>query len=117
MISATYTQGGSLTFIEVPKPAIGEDEILLRVDAASICGTDIKIARKGHRKLKVGQKIVLGHEFVGTIEQKGTKVSGYQEGQRVGIAPNIGCGHCEMCGRGLMNMCPDYSAFGITLDG
>lgn len=117
MISATYTQGGSLAFPEVPKPSIDEDEILLRVEATSICGTDIKIARKGHRKLKGGQRIVLGHEFVGTIEQKGTRVTGYSEGQLVGVAPNIGCGHCEMCAQGLMNMCPDYSAFGINLDG
>jgi L-iditol 2-dehydrogenase len=40
-----------------------------------------------------------------------------QDGQRVGVAPNIGCGHCEMCGRALMNMCRHYSAFGIDRDG
>lgn len=117
MISATYTQGAAVAFHETPTPAIGEDEMLLRVDATSICGTDLKIVRRGHRKLQTGQSIVLGHEFVGTIQQKGARVGNYSEGQRVGVAPNIGCGHCEMCARGLMNMCPDYSAFGINIDG
>jgi L-iditol 2-dehydrogenase len=117
MIAATFTQGGELKIREVPPPAIGDDEILLRVDATSICGTDVKIARRGHRKLQPGQTIVLGHEFVGTIEEVGARVKNYSKGQRVGVAPNIGCGHCEMCGRGLMNMCPDYSAFGINIDG
>jgi threonine dehydrogenase-like Zn-dependent dehydrogenase len=117
VIAATFTQGGGLKIGEVPPPTIGDDELLLRVDATSICGTDVKIARRGHRKLQAGQTIVLGHEFVGTIEQAGRRVKHYSEGQRVGVAPNIGCGHCEMCGRGLMNMCPDYSAFGINIDG
>jgi L-iditol 2-dehydrogenase len=117
MISAIYTQGGAVAFTEAPLPAIGEDEVLLRVDATSICGTDIKIARHGHRKLQPGQRVILGHEFVGTIQRAGLRVRGYEEGQRVGVAPNIGCGHCEMCARGLMNMCQNYSAFGINIDG
>ena len=102
---------------EAPVPLIGAKEILVRVDATSICGTDIKIVRRGHRKLKEGQTIILGHEFVGTIEQAGSRVENYAVGTRVGLAPNIGCGYCEMCDRGLMNMCPDYSAFGIDRDG
>lgn len=96
---------------------IEDDELLVRVEATSICGTDAKIVRCGHRKLRPGQTIILGHEFVGTIEEVGPRVQGYAVGTRVGVAPNIGCGRCEMCGRGLMNMCPDYSAFGIDRDG
>jgi L-iditol 2-dehydrogenase len=117
MIAAKYTQGDRLVFDDVPVPEISPDEILLKVDATSLCGTDVKIARHGHRKLKPAQSIVLGHEFVGTIEKLGKQVHGFSEGQRVGVAPNIGCGSCEMCARGLMNMCPEYSAFGINLDG
>jgi threonine dehydrogenase-like Zn-dependent dehydrogenase len=96
---------------------MGEDEILLRVEAAAICGTDLKIAQHGHRKLRDGQTIILGHEFVGRVEKVGRRVKGYDAGMRMGVAPNIGCGRCEMCGRGLTNMCPDYSAFGIDRDG
>lgn len=117
MIAATFTQGGEFKIADVPMPKIGDGDMLVRVEATSLCGTDVKITRHGHRKLKPGQTIVLGHEFAGTITRLGSKVANYTVGQRVGVAPNIGCGYCEMCGRGLMNMCQEYSAFGINLDG
>ncbi len=117
MIAASYTQGSGFAVRDVPIPAISEDEILLRIHAASICGTDLRIVRNGHRKLKAGQTITLGHEFSGTIERIGSRVGRFHVGQRVGIAPNVGCGQCGMCIRGFTNMCPDYTAFGITFDG
>jgi threonine dehydrogenase-like Zn-dependent dehydrogenase len=117
MIAAKYTQGAGLDIGEARIPEIGDDEMLVRVEATSICGTDVKIVRSGHRKLRRGQTVILGHEFVGTIEKAGSRVRHYPVGSLVGVAPNIGCGRCEMCGRGLMNMCPEYSAFGIDRDG
>lgn len=119
MIAAQYTQGtgGGFAVRDVPVPDIGEAEVLLRVDAASICGTDIKIIKHGHRKLRDGQTITLGHEFVGTIERLGKDVRGFSAGQRVGIAPNMGRPGSEMTVRGLANMDPDFSAFGINQDG
>lgn len=117
MLAATYTQGGTLEIEEIARPVIERDEILLQVRAASICGTDVKIIRNGHRKLRDGQRIVLGHEFVGVIEQVGGSVAGYPVGQRVGVAPNAGCGRCPACVRGKTNYCPAYTAFGIDQDG
>jgi len=117
MLAATYQQGGAFAIREVPIPRIGRDGLLLRVRAASICGTDLKIVRNGHRKLADGQCIVLGHEFIGTIEQVGADVTGYPVGQRVGVVPNAGCGHCDACIRGQANYCPKYTAFGIDRDG
>ncbi len=118
MIAATYTQDKTGFRIEdVPMPEIGDEELLVRVEASSICGTDMRIIRNGHRKLVDGQKLVLGHELAGTIERVGARVKAYHPGQYVGIAPNLGCGQCTMCARGLPNMCPDYTAFGITFDG
>lgn len=117
MRAATYTQGGRFSLEQIEVPRIGPDELLLRVRAAAICGTDIKIVHSGHRKLADRQKIVLGHEFIGTIEQIGAQVQGYQLGQRVGVAPNAGCGQCPACRRGLANYCPQYTAFGIDRDG
>ena len=111
MIAATYTQGQKLEITDVPVPSLRAGDALLKVEATSICGTDTKIARAGHRKLKAGQRIILGHEFVGTI------VEGTLKGQRVGVAPNWGCGACDSCVRGMANMCPEYSAFGIDSDG
>ncbi len=79
MLAATYTQGvaSSFSIQEVATPEIESDEMLLRMRAASICGTDVKIVRSGHRKLQDGQRIVLGHEFVGVIDQVGSRVEGY----------------------------------------
>ncbi len=117
MQAATYTQGGEFAIKDIPLPECGNDGLLLRVTAASICGTDVKIVRHGHRKLSAGQRIVLGHEFVGVIERVGSRVEGLRAGQRVGVAPNAGCGHCEACVRGQSNYCPSYTAFGIDRDG
>jgi len=117
MIAATYTQDVGYRIEDVPLPEIGEDELLVRVMASSICGTDLRIIRNGHRKLSPGQKIVLGHEFAGVVAKAGPAVRHFAVGQRVGVAPNMGCGQCEECIRGLPNMCPDYTAFGITMDG
>jgi threonine dehydrogenase-like Zn-dependent dehydrogenase len=117
MIAATYTQGGGFKVIDVDRPEITDDEILVRVMASSICGTDIRIIKNGHRKLKDGQTVTLGHEFSGVVAASGSHVLGIPVGARVGVAPNIGCGHCDVCIRGMTNMCPKYQAFGITFDG
>ena len=117
MIAGRYTQGGQFDVVEVPIPDIADDEVLLRVEASAICGSDLKIIRHGHRKLHGGQTLTLGHEFVGRVEQAGASVDGLAPGTRVGVAPNVGCGTCEMCRRNLGNMCPGYEAFGITFDG
>jgi L-iditol 2-dehydrogenase len=117
MIAGTYTQGGQLRVVDLRVPDIADDELLLRVEASAICGSDLKIIRHGHRKLRDGQTVTLGHEFVGTVQQAGSRVKDYPVGMRVGLVPNIGCGSCRMCRRGLGNMCPDYRAFGITFDG
>jgi L-iditol 2-dehydrogenase len=117
MLAATYQQGGEFAVRQIPAPDIHRDSLLLRVRAASICGTDVKIIRNGHRKLADGQRIVLGHEFIGVLERVGADVTGYRVGQRVGVVPNAGCGHCDACIRGQANYCPQYTAFGIDRDG
>lgn len=117
MIAAVYTQGQGLAFVERQKPEIKPDEALLKVDATAICGTDAKIARTGSRKATAGRSWTLGHEFVGTVVETGAAVRGLPLGARVGVAPNFGCGHCAACIRGLANMCGEYSAFGIDMDG
>lgn len=117
MIAATYTQGGCFAVEEMPTPSIRDDELLVKVMASSICGTDLRIIRNGHRKLAPNQKLILGHEFAGVVVRAGRLQTAFREGQRIGVAPNIGCGQCDMCVRGLPNMCPDYTAFGITFDG
>jgi L-iditol 2-dehydrogenase len=115
--SAVFKGPGVITLDERDKPRIQANEILVKVRAASICGTDLKIYRGGHYRVGQGDIRVLGHELAGDIDEVGANVPYWRVGQRVSVVPNIGCGHCDMCRRGLNNMCPDYDAFGISIDG
>lgn len=117
MLAATYTAGSGFAIRDLPVPSPGAGELLVAVTATAVCATDLKIMAHGHRKLTDGQRIVLGHEFVGTITAIGVETSGWTLGQRVGVAPNAGCGACAACIRGQSNYCPDYTAFGIDRDG
>jgi threonine dehydrogenase-like Zn-dependent dehydrogenase len=108
---------GNITVDEIPTPIAGAGDIVIKVRAASICGTDRRIAANGHFKLQDGTPRVLGHEFAGEITEAGSEVVGYAVGDRVSVTPNVGCGRCANCLVGLNNMCPSYEAFGITMDG
>jgi L-iditol 2-dehydrogenase len=117
MKAAFYYGVGDIRVEEVPVPEIGEDELLVKVKACAVCGTDNRIYRYGHFKIPVGVKRVLGHEVCGVVEKAGPKVKRFAEGDRVAIAPNIGCGSCHMCIQGFNQLCPTYEAFGISIDG
>jgi L-iditol 2-dehydrogenase len=117
MKAAVYQGQGRVTLEERPVPVPGRDELLIRVHAASICGTDLKIIRGGHFRVGPDDTRVLGHELAGEIVEVGAGVRRWRVGQRVSVVPNIGCGACAMCRKGLNNMCPDYDAFGINIDG
>lgn len=117
MKAAVYQGQGRIALEERPQPQPLHDEVLVRVFAASICGTDTKVLRGGHFRVGVNDTRVLGHELAGEIVEVGRHVSHWRRGQRVSVVPNIGCGHCDMCRKGLNNMCADYKAFGIDIDG
>ena len=102
---------------EIPIPEIGTGEILLRVKAAAICGTDVRMYRNGAKGIDENHPLIIGHELSGVIEKVGTGVYGYREGQRVAVAPNMGCGVCDTCVRGDGHLCNGYQALGINLDG
>lgn len=117
MKAAQFHAPGDIRLEDIPEPVAGPDDVVIEVKAASICGTDLRIGKYGHFKLPAGQRRVLGHETSGVVVQAGANVRGYQVGDRVAVTPNVGCGACRFCRRGLNNMCPDYDAFGVTLDG
>ena len=98
-------------------PEIKFDEALLRVLSACICGTDLRILHGNHRLYPPGTIRIPGHEVVGELVKLGSQVSGLQTGQRVFVAPNMGCGHCPQCVSGNNNLCKDYIAIGLTMDG
>lgn len=117
MLAAVYHGPQDIRVETVPKPEIGPEEVLLRVLNASICGTDIRIFHGHHRKYPPGTLRIPGHEMVGEIAQLGDSVKGFELGQRVFLAPNMGCGHCRQCISGNNNICANYDAIGVTIDG
>jgi L-iditol 2-dehydrogenase len=117
MLAAVYHGPNDLRVEQVPTPEIGPGEALLKVHSASICGTDLRIFHGAHRMYPAGTIRIPGHEATGEIIALGEGVAGFQAGQRAFIAPNLGCGHCRQCVSGNNNLCADFQAFGITMDG
>jgi L-iditol 2-dehydrogenase len=99
------------------EPEVGEGEILIAVKASAVCGTDIRMFRNGHKNASREHPLILGHEIAGVVEKIGRGAAGCREGMRVAVAPNMGCGVCDMCVGGNTQLCPDYRAFGINIDG
>ena len=108
---------GDIRLVEIPEPKITEEEILLKTDAAAVCGTDIRMWKNGHKGVDAEHPLTLGHEFSGTIVETGTKVPFYKKGMKVAMQPNIGCGICDRCVSGAFHLCESYKAFGINMDG
>jgi len=103
---------------EIPNPKFKKDELVVKVKAASICGTDIHVYewKADNRYQWIKLPLVLGHEFSGVVEQVG-KSSRYRIGQRVVVDPVISCGGCEFCLEGLPNLCINRQTIGLNLDG
>jgi L-iditol 2-dehydrogenase len=117
MLAAVYHGPNDLRIEEIPLPEISSDEALLKVLSTGICGTDLRIWHGAHRKYSPGTIRTPGHEVVGDIVEIGSDVKGLDIGQRIFMAPNMGCGHCRQCISGNNNLCIDYEAPGITFDG
>lgn len=96
-------------------PALEAGDLLLRVKAATICGTDIRILR-GRKTAGIRYPSIIGHEFSGIVAVASSS-SPFAIGQRVAVCPAIPCGHCPQCLRGQENLCPDLQAIGYQLDG
>lgn len=91
--------------ILTPSPKIGE--VLLRVKAASICGTDLRIIQSGHRAVK--PPMIIGHEVSGIVERIGQGVTSVKEGDAVVVVTPVGCGTCRFCKKQMQNMCSRVS--------
>ena len=100
---------------DVPKPEISDNEVLIRVNASGICGTDIHIYRG---EWKTNTPIILGHEFSGVIADVGREVKGLNIGDPVVAEPNIPCGSCYFCRMSERNyFCENLEATGVTVNG
>jgi threonine dehydrogenase-like Zn-dependent dehydrogenase len=103
---------GDLRVDRVPVPRPGAGDVLVRVAFAGVCATDRKLAARG---APGGGVRTLGHEIVGAVVH--SEHAALPPGTRVAVAPNVGEGSCPACLSGATNLCPDYRAFGIHLDG
>jgi L-iditol 2-dehydrogenase len=96
---------GDLRFEEIPTPEPSAGEIVVRVEAALTCGTDVKTLRRGHPVMIPHVPTVFGHEFAGTVSAVGRGVHGLREGDRVAAANSAPCGLCPLCRAGRPNLC------------
>jgi L-iditol 2-dehydrogenase len=107
MKAAVYLGPGRIDVQEVPTPQCHEGEVLLKIDACAVCGTDLRIYQHGHHA--VTPPHITGHEVSATVAEVGKGVMACQVGDRVTVVTEIGCGQCDWCRRGRQNMCPDVS--------
>lgn len=100
MLAAFYYNNNDIRIKEIPIPEIGSEELLLKVIASGICGSDVI---EWYRVPKA--PVVLGHEAVGTIDKIGKKVKGYSVGDRIFVSHHVPCNVCEYCERGYHTAC------------
>jgi len=100
---------------DVPVPEIGPYDALMRVDAVSICGSDLRIFRHGNPR--VVPPTVIGHEVAGTVVAVGDEVTRVRVGERIALGADVPCGQCDWCRNGLGNNCAINYAIGYQIPG
>jgi len=116
MRAAVFHGRGDIRISEVPIPAPGVGELLLRVAAVGICGTDVHEFVDGPHRYPVGP-FIPGHEFAGTIEAMGPGVTDFKMGALVTSGAGLACGECHWCLRGSTNMCQSHVTIGLEIPG
>src|SRR5256714_4554043 len=117
MPAAVLVDEGTVAITERPRPRVRRSgDVLIDVEACGISGTDLHILSRppGH-PCRLG--VVLGHEFVGIVAEAGADVKSLRAGDRVVVEPNVNCGACRWCHRGLVNHCEHFTTHGIFIDG
>lgn len=114
MKAGVFHQPGSLTFQDMPEPSVGPQDVLIAVQYAGICGTDVHILKGEY---EAHYPLIPGHEFSGVVAAVGAEVSHFKVGDRVTADPNVPCGRCTFCQRNEPNQCRDLRAIGVTGNG
>ncbi len=112
-----YLGNGSFEVREIPEREPADDEVLIKVAACGICGTDVHIFHGDKGSADVHPPVILGHEFSGIVEKAGRGVTSVREGDHVTVDPNIYCGKCHYCKIGKKQQCTGLKAIGVTMDG
>ncbi|MQL52063.1 alcohol dehydrogenase catalytic domain-containing protein [Desulfofundulus thermobenzoicus] len=100
---AVVTEPYKVKIEEMEKPVIGPEDVLIRVMSAGICGSDLHLFKGTHAFRN--PPAVLGHEVAGEVVETGSNVTRFRVGDRVTVEPQLGCGQCEFCAAGLVNLC------------
>jgi 2-desacetyl-2-hydroxyethyl bacteriochlorophyllide A dehydrogenase len=112
MKAAHFYTGSDIRVEEVPDPAPGPGEVLVRVKSAGICGSDLHTYRRGVLRFPERAPLILGHELAGEVAGLGSGVTDLRIGQRVGVEPLIGCGRCPHCRMGDYHRCAGLNHIG-----
>ena len=107
-----------LWMADVPVPQVENNDVLIKIHKAAICGTDIHIFNWDQWAQKaIKPPLVIGHEFVGTVAEMGDNVREIEIGELVSGEGHIVCGHCRNCLAGRRNLCTDPQCIGVDRDG
>ena len=101
-----------LSVVEMPVPSIADDEVLVRVKACGICGSDIH-GYDGSTGRRI-PPLVMGHEAAGVVERTGSRVEKFTAGARVTFDSMVSCGRCAFCRRGQINLCDNRMVLGVS---
>jgi L-iditol 2-dehydrogenase len=107
-----YTKPYNFEYTDFPDPEIGTDDVLIRVKACGICGSDVHGSTG-----KTGRRIpplIMGHEAAGIVEDTGTNVKDFQNGDRVCFDSTVYCNSCENCRAGFFNRCESRQVLGVS---
>ncbi|HXF60164.1 MAG TPA: zinc-dependent alcohol dehydrogenase family protein [Caldilineaceae bacterium] len=118
MRAILFPQAETITVERAPDPTPAPDEVVVRVAACGICGTDLHIYRNEYMSTF---PLIPGHEFGGTVVEMGREAAnlkmGFQVGDRVAVDPNLYCGHCDFCRNEQANHCRNWQGVGVTRAG
>lgn len=117
MKAAVFFGKHDLRVTEIPLDRPEGNEVIVRMKACGVCGTDLHIFAGAPGAAPVVPPRVLGHEFSGVVARVGKDVKRFKEGDRICVDPNDMCGKCYFCRNGQANFCEDYTGYGTTVNG
>lgn len=115
MKALLYSDWGKIELAQLPVPKPAKGEVLIKVSACGICGSELETFRNKIKRRK--PPIVMGHEFSGVIESVGEGVENWEKGRRVVSHALVHCGACKFCKKGLTNLCVNRTLFGMHRQG
>jgi L-iditol 2-dehydrogenase len=115
MKAFVYQETGAVRLQETACPRAASDSAVIQVLACSVCGTDLRAWQHGNDRISPPR--IIGHELCGKIMEIGPDCQGFALGDRVSVAPAIGCGECPSCRKGFTNLCDNLQTIGFQFDG